>query len=108
MATSLTLGAHYKIWWSYIPHFIHTPFYCYAYSFGKLLVLALYQIYREEGESFVPKYMDLLAAGGSMSPQEMLDPLGVDLQDPGFWSKGLSVLREMVEEAEKLAEDVKA
>lgn len=100
---SLTLGDHYKIWWSYIPHFIHTPFYCYAYAFGKLLVLALYQLYRERGEAFVPQYMDLLSAGGNASPNELLAPLGVDLRDPGFWDKGLTVLRDMVTEAEKLA-----
>jgi oligoendopeptidase F len=79
------------------------PFYCYAYAFGELLVLALYQKYLREGEAFVPKYLELLSAGGSESPRKLLAPLGVDTSDPGFWNTGLEFLRSMVREAEQLA-----
>lgn len=93
----------YGWWWSYIGHFIHVPFYCYAYAFGELLVLALVQKYKEEGEAFVPKYLDLLAAGGSDAPHVLLGRLGVDVNDPGFWELGLRLLGEMVSQAEELA-----
>ncbi|MBI2806820.1 MAG: M3 family oligoendopeptidase [Planctomycetes bacterium] len=93
----------YATWWSYIGHFIRSPFYCYAYSFGELLVLALYQKYKDEGESFVPKYLELLSSGGSAAPHVLLAELGVDVTDPGFWELGLHLLGEMVAEAERLA-----
>ncbi len=93
----------YASWWSYIGHFIRSPFYCYAYSFGELLVLALYQKYREDGASFVPKYLELLSSGGSDAPHELLGKLGVDVTDPTFWELGLRLLGEMVADAEKLA-----
>jgi oligoendopeptidase F len=97
------LSPGYAWWWLYIGHFIHVPFYCYAYSFGELLVLALVQKYKEEGLAFVPKYMQLLAAGGSLSPPELLARLGVNINDPGFWELGLRLLDGMVAEAEHLA-----
>ncbi len=100
---SVTLTEDYRIWWSYIPHFLHSPGYVYAYAFGELLVLALYARYQETGEAFPPLYLDLLAAGGSAWPEELLKPLGVDLKDPGFWAKGLGMLEEMVRQAEELA-----
>jgi oligoendopeptidase F len=93
----------YASWWSYIGHFIRSPFYCYAYSFGELLVLALYQKYRADGESFVPKYLELLSSGGSEAPHVLLAKLGVDVTDPTFWELGLRLLGEMVADAEKLA-----
>jgi oligoendopeptidase F len=93
----------YACWWSYIGHFIRSPFYCYAYSFGELLVLALYQKYKQDGERFVPKYLELLSAGGSDAPHVLLAKLGVDVTDPNFWELGLRLLGEMVAEAEKLA-----
>jgi oligoendopeptidase F len=93
----------YASWWSYIGHFIRSPFYCYAYSFGELLVLALYQKYKQEGERFVPKYLELLSSGGSDAPHVLLAKLGVDVTDPGFWELGLRLLGEMVADAEKLA-----
>jgi oligoendopeptidase F len=96
----------YGWWWSYIGHFIHVPFYCYAYSFGELLVLALVQKYKQEGPAFVPRYLELLAAGGSDAPHVLLAKLGVDVNDPGFWDLGLRLLREMVSEAENLAASV--
>jgi oligoendopeptidase F len=93
----------YAWWWLYIGHFIHVPFYCYAYAFGELLVLALVQKYKHEGESFVPKYLDLLSAGGSEAPHVLLGRMGVDVTDPGFWELGLKLLGDMVAEAETLA-----
>jgi oligoendopeptidase F len=93
----------YACWWSYIGHFIHTPFYCYAYSFGELLVLALVKKYEQEGKGFVPKYLQMLSAGGSRPPHELVATLGVDVTDPAFWGLGLKLLDEMVTEAEVLA-----
>ena len=94
---SVTLSENYGTWWSYIPHFLHTPGYVYSYAFGELLVLALYALYKKEGESFVPKYLDLLAAGGSRTPYELLVPFGVDPDDPGFWNDGLKIIDEMLQ-----------
>lgn len=99
----VTLGEGYACWWSYIGHFIRSPFYCYAYAFGELLVLALVQKYKQDGPAFVPRYLDLLAAGGSNAPHVLLDKLGVDVTDPAFWELGLRLLGEMVGEAERLA-----
>jgi oligoendopeptidase F len=93
----------YAWWWLYIGHFIRAPFYCYAYAFGELLVLALVQKYKQEGSAFVPKYLDLLASGGSDAPHVLLGKLGVDVTDTGFWELGLRLLAEMVAEAEALA-----
>jgi oligoendopeptidase F len=93
----------YGWWWLYIGHFIHVPFYCYAYAFGELLVLALVQKYKQEGAAFVPRYLDLLAAGGSEAPHVLLGRLGVDVTDPQFWELGLRLLGDMVAEAEELA-----
>jgi oligoendopeptidase F len=93
----------YATWWSYIGHFIRSPFYCYAYSFGELLVLALFQKYKQDGNAFVPKYLELLSSGGSDAPHELLAKLDVDVTDPGFWELGLRLLGEMVAEAETLA-----
>jgi oligoendopeptidase F len=100
-AVRLTDG--YSWWWLYIGHFVRSPFYCYAYAFGELLVLALVQKYKEEGPSFVPKYLELLSAGGSDAPDRLLARLGVDVNDPGFWQLGLRLLDGMVSEAETLA-----
>jgi oligoendopeptidase F len=105
---SVTLTDDYGLWWSYIPHFIHTPGYVYAYSFGDLLVRALYARYRSSPDGFAERYLALLAAGGSDWPHELLKPLGVDLKDPGFWAQGLGLLEEMVDQAERLARDAGA
>lgn len=104
---SVELTEDYGNWWMYIPHFIHSPFYCYAYSFGELLVLALYNKYLNEGNTFVPRYIELLSSGGSDSPESLLQRLGVNIKDPGFWQGGLDLLRDMVEEAVMLSEQVK-
>ncbi len=105
---AVELTENYACWWLYIPHFVHSPFYCYAYAFGELLVLALIRRYDEEGEAFVPRYLDLLRSGGSDTPPALLDRVGLDITDPAFWKGGLSLLREMVDEAEALAAQVGA
>ncbi len=97
------LTEDYGWWWLYIGHFIHVPFYCYAYAFGELLVLALVQKYKQEGAAFVPRYLDLLAAGGAEAPHTLLARLGVDVTDTNFWGLGLRLLADMVAEAEELA-----
>ena len=97
------LTPDYESWWSYIPHFIHTPFYTYAYSFGHLLVLALYATYRRQGPDFVPGYLEMLRRGGSASPRDLVAPLGVDLDDPRLWQRGLALIGDMIDEAEALA-----
>ncbi len=100
---SVTITDEYGSWWSYVPHFLHTPGYVYAYSFGELLVLALYKLYQEEGASFVPKYLELLAAGDSDYPDRLLARVGVDINDTDFWQKGINVIEEWVTQAEALS-----
>lgn len=95
---SVIVSPDFKWEWLYIPHFYHTPFYCYAYSFGNLLVLSLYQKYIEEGESFVPKYLQLLGAGGSQKPEELLKSIGMDITKDSFWQHGFDFIdRKMTE-----------
>ena len=86
--------------WLSIPHLFASPFYCYAYSFGNLLVLALYRMYKEQGASFVPQYLELLSAGGSQSPQDILNKVGVDMTSEAFWQSGFDTIREMVKDLE--------
>lgn len=86
--------------WLYIPHIFHTPFYCYAYSFGNLLTLALYQMYKNDGASFVPKYLTLLSYGGSESPEKVLNELGINIRDKAFWQRGFDAVKELVDEFE--------
>lgn len=105
---SVTLGEHYRHWWSYIPHFLHTPGYVYAYAFGELLVLALYSRYQEAGDGFAESYMDLLAAGGSDWPHRLVEPLGVDLTDLSFWKNGLGEIEALIDRAETLADSVES
>jgi oligoendopeptidase F len=97
----------YRLWWSYVPHFIGTPGYVYAYAYGQLLALSVYRRYVEEGEGFVPAYLELLAAGGSRSPEELAAIAGLDLEDPAFWAKGLQLVREQLEAAEAAAAEVR-
>ena len=105
---SVQLTDDYACWWLYIPHFVHSPFYCYAYAFGELLVLALLRRFDEEGEAFVPKYLELLEAGGSDTPEALLSALGLDIADPAFWDGGLALLEELLEQAEALAAETGA
>jgi oligoendopeptidase F len=100
---SVEITDGYRLWWSYVPHFINTPGYVYAYAYGQLLALSAYGRYLEEGESFVPRYLELLAAGGSRSPEELAAIVGIDLADPGFWDAGLALIDGQLAEAEALA-----
>jgi oligoendopeptidase F len=95
----------YGVWWSYIPHFIETPGYVYAYAYGHLLALSVYRRYEQEGEGFVPAYLELLKAGGSRSPEELGRIVGVDLTDPEFWSAGLDLIDRQLEAAEAAARE---
>ncbi len=100
---SVTLGDHYRHWWSYIPHFLHTPGYVYAYAFGELLVLALYARYQQEGDDFAERYLGLLEAGGSDWPHVLVSKLGIDLTDLDFWKQGLAEIEALIDRAEALA-----
>jgi len=97
---SVTLRQDYAIWWTYISHFLSTPGYVYSYAFGELLVLALYARYLEEGEGFVAKYLHLLSTGGNGSPEDLVQPFGIDLSDPAFWRGGLGIIETMLTEIE--------
>lgn len=99
---SVKLGDQHKCWWSYVSHFISVPFYVYAYSFGELLVLSLYQKAKTEGPSFESKYVELLRLGGSKSPQQLMDIVGVDLKSPEFWDGGFDAMEKLVAEFERL------
>ncbi len=103
---SVAITEEYGCWWSYVPHFLQAPGYVYAYSFGELLVLALYKLYQEEGASFVPKYIDLLAAGDSDYPDRLLAQVGVDINDSEFWGKGVDIIEEWVSQAETLSHEL--
>ena len=92
----------YRMWWSYVPHFINSPGYVYAYAYGQLLALSAYGRYLEEGDSFVPRYLELLAAGGSRDPERLGAIIGIDLADPGFWDSGLTLVEQQLTEAEEL------
>ena len=96
---SVTLSPDYALWWSYIPHFIHSPFYCYAYSYGQLLVLALYGLYKKSDKAqFVKNYTSFLSAGGSQSPKELIATFGFDIDDVAFWELGIGEIREILKE----------
>jgi oligoendopeptidase F len=105
-AVEITEG--YRSWWSYVPHFINTPGYVYAYSFGQLLALSVYGRYREVGDEMVPHYLEMLGAGGSRAPEELGEIVGIDLADPGFWDSGLRLVDEQLLEAEALAAKLRA
>ncbi len=100
---SVQMTEGYRMWWSYVPHFINTPGYVYAYCYGQLLALSVYGRYLQEGPSFAPAYLQLLAAGGSRSPEELGAMVGVDLADPGFWDAGLDLIEQQLQAAEALA-----
>jgi len=94
----------YRSWWSYVPHFIGSPGYVYAYAYGQLLALSVYQRYEQEGPELVPRYLEMLAAGGSRSPEELGQIVGIDLADPGFWDAGLDLVERQLQDAEAAAE----
>lgn len=100
-AVEITDG--YRSWWSYIPHFMHTPGYVYAYAYGQLLALSVYKRYEETGDAFVPQYLEMLRAGGSMSPEDLGRIVDCDLADPGFWDGGLAIVEGQLAAAEEAA-----
>jgi oligoendopeptidase F len=106
LGDSVALTDDYRCWWSYVPHFINVPGYVYAYAYGQLLALSVYQRHLEEGEGFAERYLGLLAAGGSRSPQELGALVGIDLADPGFWDSGLDLVERQLEAAEAAASEV--
>ncbi len=99
---AVQLGDEHKIWWSYIGHFVNSPFYVYAYSFGELLALSLYRQAQTGGPQFAQNYLDMLSAGGSLSPQQLMAKVGIDLDDPAFWQGGFDVLEGLVARFEQL------
>ena len=105
LGESVEITDGYRAWWSYIPHFIGSPGYVYAYAYGLLLALSVYERYLQEGPSFAPRYEEMLAAGGSRSPEELGRIVGVDLEDPGFWDSGLALVARTLDEAEASARE---
>ena len=103
LGDSVEVTDGYRSWWSYVPHFVNVPGYVYAYAYGQLLALSVYRRYLEEGESFVPHYLEMLSAGGSRSPEELGQIVGVDLTDPAFWDEGLDLVEDQLEAAEAAA-----
>ncbi len=103
LGDSVEITDGYRSWWSYIPHFIGSPGYVYAYAYGQLLALSVYERYEQRGAEFVPQYLELLAAGGSKSPEELGRIVDVDLADPGFWESGLDLVERQLHEAEQAA-----
>ena len=103
LGDSVEVTEGYRAWWSYVPHFVNVPGYVYAYAYGQLLALSVYRRYLDEGESFVPRYLELLSAGGSRRPEELGQIVGVDLTDPGFWDAGLALVQEQLDAAEAAA-----
>lgn len=106
LGDSVEITDGYRSWWSYVPHFIGSPGYVYAYAYGQLLALSVYRIYEERGEEIVPGYLEMLASGGSRSPEELGSLVGVDLADPGFWDRGLDLVAGQLEQATEAAEAV--
>ncbi len=104
LGDSVEITEGYRTWWSYIPHFIGTPGYVYAYAYGQLLALSVYAQYEARGPGFVPQYLDLLRAGGSMAPEELGKLVDVDLADPGFWDRGLDIIERRLDETIAAAE----
>ncbi len=102
LGPAIRLSAGYETYWAYIPHFIHSPFYVYAYAFGDCLVNSLYAVYQNAETGFQDKYFDLLRAGGTKHHTELLKPFGLDASDPAFWGKGLSMIEGLIDEIEAL------
>jgi oligoendopeptidase F len=100
LGPSIRLGPGYESFWTYIPHFVHSPFYVYAYAFGDCLVNSLYGVYQDANEGFVERYFAMLSAGGTMHHSELLAPFGLDARDPAFWQIGLSMIEGLIVELE--------
>jgi oligoendopeptidase F len=104
LGPAIRFADEYRYYWTYIPHFIHTPFYVYAYAFGDCLVNSLYAVYQGAAPGFAEKYLDMLRAGGSKRHKELLAPFGLDAADPQFWTRGLSVIAGFIDELERMGE----
>jgi oligoendopeptidase F len=108
LGPAIRLHAGYETFWSYIPHFIHSPFYVYAYAFGDCLVNSLYAAYEDwkrggaQGPSFQERYREMLSAGGTLRHKELLAPFGLDASDPKFWGRGLKVIEGFIDQLEEL------
>ncbi len=103
LGPAVVLDQDYRHFWAYIPHFIHVPFYVYAYAFGDCLVNSLYAVYESANEGFAEKYLEMLRAGGTKRHKELLAPFGLDASEPAFWSEGLGLVSRMIDELETLA-----
>ena len=102
LGPALAFDREYQYYWAYIPHFIHVPFYVYAYAFGDCLVNSLYAVYQNAAEGFAEKYLDMLRAGGTKRHKDLLAPFGLDASDPAFWDKGLGVVAGFIDELEAM------
>ena len=102
LGPAVTLGAGYETFWCYVPHFIHSPFYVYAYAFGECLVNSLYAVFENTEDGFAEKYFDMLRAGGTKHHKELLAPFGLDASQPDFWAKGLGVISSLIDELEAM------
>jgi oligoendopeptidase F len=102
LGPAINLAEGYETFWAYIPHFIHAPFYVYAYAFGDGLVNALFALYEQGHEGFEEKYFGMLEAGGTLHHRELLSPFGLDASDPGFWDRGLGLIEGMIDELEAM------
>jgi oligoendopeptidase F len=100
LGPAIRLGTGYETYWTYIPHFVHSPFYVYAYAFGDCLVNSLYGVYENSDEGFVERYFSLLSAGGTKHYSDLLAPFGLDARDPGFWQIGLGMIEGLIAELE--------
>ncbi len=102
LGPAIELKPGYETFWAYIPHFVHSPFYVYAYAFGDCLVNSLYAVYEQSAEGFAERYLEMLSAGGTKHHSELLRPFGLDAKDPNFWAGGLSVISKLIDELERL------
>jgi oligoendopeptidase F len=99
---SVTLTSNYQIWWSYIPHFVHSPFYCYSYAYAQLLVVSMYGLYKNGYENFENRYIEFLKSGGSVSPKEQIAKFGKNIDDENFWKEGINQIRDILKEFKDL------
>jgi len=102
LGDAFTFDPAYRHWWSYIPHFIHSPFYVYAYAFGDCLVNSLFAVYQRSPDGFVERYFAMLKAGGTQHHSQLLKPFGLDAADPAFWNEGLALIGSLIDEVEAM------
>jgi oligoendopeptidase F len=104
LGPAIRLGPGYETFWAYIPHFVHSPFYVYAYAFGDCLVNSLYGVYQKASDGFAERYLEMLSAGGTKHHSELLAPFGLDARDPAFWQIGLGMIEGLIAELEAMEE----